>query len=156
MYPTINDAPMYKYHQQEYGKNPAVKDLASDFLMVVRSILIFRDDSGAFLARPFAASFITACAPRADGCPDHRQLKSILNSRIRRILQVAIVKGFRSIVLGAFGCGKYRNDGAVVAGCFKEWLWDKGWASYFDSVVFAIFRSDPLVFSTFRDTFDGR
>lgn len=44
-----------------------------------------------------------------------QDLQALHERRLRRILDVAAVNGTEAIVLGAFGCGAFRNDPKVVA-----------------------------------------
>jgi uncharacterized protein (TIGR02452 family) len=64
------------------------------------------------------------------------QVAAILAVRARRVLAVAAAHGHRRLVLGAWGCGVFRNDPAMVAGAFADALDDS--AGWFDRVVFAV------------------
>ncbi|WP_241780085.1 TIGR02452 family protein, partial [Streptomyces wadayamensis] len=60
--------------------------------------------------------------------------------RAERVLEVAAAQGVRRLVLGAWGCGVFRNDPAEVAGAFRRLLTAPGarFATTFDTVVFAV------------------
>ena len=47
-------------------------------------------------------------------------LQALHERRLRRILDVAAANGAEAIVLGAFGCGAFRNDPKVVAAAAKK------------------------------------
>jgi uncharacterized protein (TIGR02452 family) len=99
---------------------------------------VFRDDDGTLLPAPYEVSFLTAAAPNRGAVPASRagQVASMLAVRARRVLAVASAHGHRRLVLGAWGCGVFRNDPAVVADAFAVALADSpGW---FDEVVFAV------------------
>ena len=65
------------------------------------------------------------------------ELLSLHKNRARHILTVAASKGVDAIVLGAFGCGAFQNDPAVVARAYKDVLEEmKG---YFSLIEFAIY-----------------
>ena len=57
-----------------------------------------------------------------------------MRARIRRILDVAVKEGNEVIILGAWGCGAYRNPIAIVSKLFVECLKDYN----FPIVVFAL------------------
>jgi uncharacterized protein (TIGR02452 family) len=60
----------------------------------------------------------------------------VLAARAERVLAVAAAHGHRKLVLGAWGCGVFRNDPAVVAAVFAAALaQDRG---RFDHVVLAV------------------
>ena len=44
----------------------------------------------------------------------------------------------RQIVLGAWGCGVFRNDADEVASWFRRVLIQENFAGYFDQITFAI------------------
>ena len=54
------------------------------------------------------------------------------------VLAVARAHAHRSLVLGAWGCGVFRNDPAEVAAVFSRWLHAPAYLGAFDHVVFAI------------------
>ena len=65
------------------------------------------------------------------------KLLQLHKSRARHILTVAASKGVDAIVLGAFGCGAFQNDPAVVARAYKDVL--KEMKGYFSLIEFAIY-----------------
>lgn len=65
------------------------------------------------------------------------QLYEIHVSRAKHILTVAVSKGADALVLGAFGCGAFQNDPAVVAKAYRDAL--EEFKSYFRLIEFAIY-----------------
>lgn len=74
-------------------------------------------------------------------------------SRTRHILHVAAVNGADLLVLGAFGCGAFRNDPDVVSSAIQAALPD--YLGYFDAVEFAIYcgAGDTPNFTAFNRRF---
>ena len=68
------------------------------------------------------------------------ELVEALRVRIQLALQIAAEHRQRSLVLGAFGCGVFRNPAAAVARQFQEAL-QGPFAGVFERVVFAILDS---------------
>lgn len=145
LYPCLLAAgDFYRYHR-------AHEDLTyTDRVIYSPQVPVFRDDKGNLLSEPYPVSFLTAAAPnrsaivrsqpeRADGIP------AALRQRAVRVLQVAAAHGHRRLVLGAWGCGVFGNEPAVVAETFRDALREN---RYFDHVVFAVLdrqRGTPVL-----------
>ncbi|MFI1258104.1 TIGR02452 family protein [Streptomyces netropsis] len=105
---------------------------------------VFRDDRGALLEAHFTAGFLTSPAPNA-GVIARREpertarVPATLATRAGRVLEVAAAHGYRRLVLGAWGCGVFRNDPAQVAAAFHGHLTGEGrFAGRFEHVVFGV------------------
>jgi len=108
--------------------------LYSPHVPVVRT-----DDST--LLEPWPCSFITAAAPNAGVARrcgvSEREIAETMATRAARVLAVAAREGHREIVLGAWGCGVFRNQPEAVADAFARLL--RGpFAGAFEHVSFAI------------------
>ena len=64
-------------------------------------------------------------------------LQTLHERRLRRILDVAAANGAEAIVLGAFGCGAFRNDPKVVAAAAKTVVAD--YLHAFRAIEFAVY-----------------
>jgi len=105
------------------------------------AVTFFRDDTGELLDVPCCASVITAPAPNAGAISDNEptrldEVEPTLRRRASFVLDIAAACGVRRLVLGAWGCGVFRNDPVMVAQVFHDLLHAK---PRFDEVVFAIF-----------------
>jgi uncharacterized protein (TIGR02452 family) len=113
------------------------------------AVPVFRDDRGRLLDEPFTAGFLTAAAPNAGvvrrTAPDRAaELPHALARRAERVLETAAAHGYRRLVLGAWGCGVFRNDPARVAGAFRGLLGPGGrFAGAFEHVVFGVLDRTP-------------
>lgn len=78
------------------------------------------------------------------------ELLAIHKKRGAHIIDIAAANGVDVLVLGAFGCGAFKNDPQIVARAYKEILADK--ARLFDEVVFAVYCSpkDTGNYDTFK------
>jgi len=110
----------------------------------------------------FLASVITAPAPNAGVVlsrePDAlTKIEAALRRRAGLVLAVAAANGHRTILLGAWGCGVFRNDPALVADAFGNWLESDKFAGAFDRAVFAIFdrSKDRATLAAFKQRFTG-
>jgi uncharacterized protein (TIGR02452 family) len=133
LYLTIKDSPMYAYHRRE-GHNRY-----SDAMIYSPEVPVFRDDEHRLLPEPYHASFITSAAPLAKYLhpEETAQLPELLRTRIVKILTVAQAHGHDSLILGAWGCGAFGNDGGQVAALFK-WVLAEDFKGAFKEVTFAI------------------
>ncbi|MEV4874389.1 TIGR02452 family protein [Streptomyces syringium] len=110
---------------------------------------VFRDDRGTLLETSFTAGFLTSPAPNA-GVIARREpelaarVPAALATRAGRVLEVAAAHGYRRLVLGAWGCGVFRNDPAHVAAAFHGQLTGEGrFAGRFEHVVFGVLDRTP-------------
>ncbi|MFD9651345.1 TIGR02452 family protein [Streptomyces mirabilis] len=107
------------------------------------TVPVFRDDRGGLLDEPYTAGFLTAAAPNAGvvlrTAPERApELGPALAARAERVLETAAAHGYRRLVLGAWGCGVFRNDPAQVAGAFHDLLVEGRFEGAFDHVVFGV------------------
>lgn len=132
-----------------YAFHRAHRDLRySDRVIFSPGVPVFRDDDGALLAEPYPVSFVTAAAPNAGalgaGHPHAGTLPEVLSARAALVLAVFWASGLRRLVLGAWGCGVFRNSPAVVASAFADHLGPTGaFHSRFEQVTFAVLDRAP-------------
>jgi uncharacterized protein (TIGR02452 family) len=85
-------------------------------------------------------------------------IEPALRRRAELILHVASAHKIDRLVLGAWGCGVFRNDPKLVATIFAELLKPAGkFAGVFPYVVFAVFdRSEgEITYRAFAEVFNG-
>jgi len=130
--------------------------LYSDAMILSPDCPVFRDDEGTLFEEPQLATFITSAAPNAGAAAKNRpeELRAIPDVFLVRseyVLALAASRGCRQLVLGAWGCGVFRNDPAVVAAAFSSHL-RGAWAGRFKRIVFAVLDTSPTheSFSTFQ------
>ncbi len=118
--------------------------LYTDHMIYSPSVPVFRNDNDELLSTPYVASIITAPAVNAGALrnnePHHiSKISEIMLGRIAKVLSLAVVHGHRQLVLGAWGCGVFKNDPASVADWFHRCLReDNTFRGAFDTVVFAV------------------
>ena len=69
-----------------------------------------------------------------------KDLHSLLETRIRRIFQTAAAEENEVLILGAFGCGAFRNPPDVVADVFR--LVTQEFQRRFETIEYAVFHTD--------------
>jgi len=69
--------------------------------------------------------------------------------KIRMVLLCATVTGHKNIILGAFGCGAFKNPIPMMAKLFKEVLQEEEFCHKFENVVFAVLGKEA--YNTFKN-----
>jgi uncharacterized protein (TIGR02452 family) len=133
--------------------------------LVIFSPLVpfFRDDAGVLIEKPILASVITAPAPNAGAIAQNEpgnliQVEPTMKHRAELVLDVAVAHGVDRLVLGAWGCGVFRNEPSTVARIFAELLGGPGrFAGMFTEVVFAVFdrTENEATYRAFAERFKG-
>ncbi|MGX1826846.1 TIGR02452 family protein [Paenibacillus taichungensis] len=138
LYPCIAQMnEMYDYNR----KQPSC--LYSDYMIYSPAVPVIRDDEDRLLDKFYLTSFITAPAVNAGVVreredADDQKIESVMKGRIRYILDVAALHGHQTIVLGAYGCGVFRNDPVDVAKYFHDVLVEENFRHSFERIVFAV------------------
>jgi len=80
-------------------------------------------------------------------------LAALHEKRLRRILNLAKAEKADTIILGAFGCGAFRNPPQAVAAAMKRTIQD--YLTDFDTIEFAVYCTPRSMenYDTFRQTF---
>ncbi|KJY17099.1 MULTISPECIES: TIGR02452 family protein [Streptomyces] len=152
LYETLLEAPeYYEVHRAE------VSTFYTDRVIHSPGVPVFRDDRGELMESPFLAGFLTSPAPNAGTIlrqePERAaEIPGALARRAELVLEVAASHGYRRLVLGAWGCGVFRNDPAHVAEAFRGLLSGR-FAGTFDRVVFAVLDRNPVSREAFERAF---
>lgn len=143
LYPTIAQM------KEMYSHNARQRTcLYSDYMIYSPKVPVFRDDSGALLDEAYPVSIITAPAVNAGVVREREPLNIALidpamRRRIDKVLAVAQAHKQTTLVLGAYGCGVFRNNPAEVAAWFQQALTGEKFRGAFRKVVFAIYDTKP-------------
>ncbi len=153
----------YKPHRAAH--NP----IHNDDIIFTPSVTVFKTDTSyPKMMNPdewYDVDVITCAAPNLRSDPSNGynpddgeavkvsddELKAIHEKRLRRILDVAVSEGCEVVILGAFGCGAFRNDPRIVAAAAKKVLPDYIYA--FDVIEYAIYsgRRDTGNYDAFKN-----
>jgi uncharacterized protein (TIGR02452 family) len=118
--------------------------LYTDHMIYSPDVPVFRDDDDQLLDRPYLLSFLTAPAVNVGTLERNepnrlRDVEPVMLSRMEKVLSIAVVHGHDVVVLGAWGCGVFRNDPERVAAWFHRHLAGEGiFHRAFRKVVFAV------------------
>jgi len=149
LYTCLNDASMWDVFYTPHRK--AKNALHNDDIIYTKDVVVIKDDDMQPLDKPFTVDVVTCAAPTlreeasnrynpSDG--DHVEitpeaLLALHEKRGRQILAAAAANGAEVLVLGAFGCGAFKNDPAVVAQAYANILPE--YLRYFRTIEFGIY-----------------
>ena len=89
-------------------------------------MVFFRDDAGKLLGTPVKASVLTLPAVNFGQAlragENAEKAKNTMKRRMKIALSVLAGKGCKTVILGAYGCGVFRNDPVDVAMWWDELL----------------------------------
>lgn len=95
--------------------------MGSDAVIITPDVEIIRDERGNLLEDSVLVSVMTCAAPMLrnglEGMTD-QEYREMVYKRITGMLKVAAYMGYQALVLGAFGCGAFRNDARIVSDLF--------------------------------------
>lgn len=131
------------YLEETFHTNP----FYDDYVIYSPDVIVFREDDGALLEQPYHCSIITSPAVHAHAVNYYMpqrsgEIESMMWNRILKVLAVGANHNHDSLVLGAWGCGAFGNDGYMVSNLFKIAL-EENFRGAFSHVVFAITDWSP-------------
>jgi len=130
LFATLNGDPMYAAHLKRSQPD------SSDWAILSPNVPVFRADDGSALETPWLLDFISSAAPVATSIGKAESAR-LMDRRINRILSIAQAYDYEALVLGAWGCGAFGNDGLTTARSFRAAL-EGEFSGAFSRVVFAI------------------
>lgn len=149
LYECLRDCRMYPHHA------PLPGGMYTNYAIYSPAVPVFKDDDGTPLPEPYPCGFVTAPAVNAGAIrPEERgRVRGEMAERVGKVLAVAAGHGHDAVVLGAWGCGVFKNDPALIADLFREALATR-FAGVFDVVVFAVLdTSAAATYRAFADRF---
>lgn len=166
LYPCLNTDKLFEEYYSMHKKRHDVR--YTDACIYTPDITVFKTDTSFPEHIPenewFSVDILTCAAPNlrsepynsmnpGKGAPvkmTDSELLSLHKKRGRHILGIAAENGDDILVLGAFGCGAFRNDPHIVARAYKELLPE--FEGMFDEIVFAVYCTPDNTknFDTFK------
>lgn len=143
------------YASNKNSKNP----FNTDYMILSPCVEIFRNQDNQLLESPRTTAVLTIAAsnllydPKMYGV-SQQEVDDYMLMRILQFLTICAEKSYRSLTLGAWGCGAFGHDPEKVSGYFKTVLYDLNMKQYFDKIVFAIkVGSSTRNYDAFLQTF---
>lgn len=136
LYPCINGNAMYRHHAGTGG------GFYTNYAIYSPDVPVFKDDEGELLDEPYLCAFVTAPAVNVGAIRDgeRKLVAAEMRDRVEKVLALMAAHGHDAVVLGAWGCGVFRNDPELLAELFAKAL--RGtFAWCFARAVFAVLDS---------------
>ena len=114
LFACLDGNPMYEFHRTR--RDPKY----TDYAIYSPDVPVIRADDGTLLDEPYLCSFITCPAVNAKVVlkrdPSRRsEIRKAMDTRVNKVLAIAAIHGHEALVLGAWGCGVFGNDGREIA-----------------------------------------
>lgn len=130
-------------HEEYYRRNRACGHMRYTGCAIWSpEVVFFRDDTFALLPAPVTASVLTLPAvnlgqviQKGEDLPLARRT---MKARMERALALFAAIGARELVLGAYGCGVFRNDPGEIARWWRELLDLPAFGGRFAGVTYAV------------------
>ena len=123
-----------KYYQYNRLLNT---NMGSDALILTPKVEIIKNQGGNLLSETAVVAVLTCAAPDLyygyEG-KSEEEYRKMVYQRICVMLECAEKHNYQTLVLGAWGCGAFHNDPAVISDLFYEALQNH----HFEEVIFAV------------------
>lgn len=140
----------------EYNREHLNKSQYSDGIIYTKDVLFFRNRFNNI--NPHFADVITCAAPNWGASRrlgvTLKENNETISRRIEQVLKVAIANENKVIVLGAFGCGVFKNDPNYVAKEMFRLLVIEGYDKYFEEIIFAMNENKGKNVEAFKTVFN--
>lgn len=157
LYPCLNTDTMWNAFYKPHRK--AANPLYNNDCIYTPDVCVFKSDTNFPEILPedewWNVNILTCAAPNLRERPSNAmdpyagnqaakitpaELEKLLTKRIRRVFESAAAYGNEVLILGAFGCGAFRNPPEIVAKVFNTVMQD--YLSYFDTIEYAVYHTE--------------
>ncbi len=129
--------------------------LAENEALYTKDAIFFKDKEYDYM-EPVECDVITIAAinlnenTKYDTVQNIKDYRKVTKDKIRLMISLAAKNGVQNLILGAWGCGVFKNDPKLMAQCFSEVLVGEGYNLNFKNVVFAIINDHNSVGNNFE------
>lgn len=157
LYPCLNTDIMWNAFYKPHRK--AANPLYNNDCIYTPDVCVFKSDTNFPKVMPkgewWNVNILTCAAPNLRERPSNEmnphagdkevkitpaELEKLLTKRIRRIFEITVANGNEVLILGAFGCGAFRNPPEIVAKVFNTVMQD--YITCFDAIEYAVYHSE--------------
>lgn len=150
---------LYETQLQAWDYYKIHRDMEScfytDMMIYSPQVPVFRKDKGELLLKPVFCNFITSPAVNAGVVkrqePERAgEIYDAMDVRMDKMLALALSQGNETLILGAWGCGVFKNDPKEIVDLFKKHLHGK-YKNQFKRVVFAVLTKKEEMLKLFEE-----
>ena len=160
LYPCLNTDTMWSAFYKPHRK--AANPLYNNDCIYTPDVCVFKSDTNFPEILPkdewWNVNILTCAAPNLRERPSNAmnphagdkaakitptELEKLLTKRVRRIFEIAVANGNEVLILGAFGCGAFRNPPEIVANVFNTVMQD--YLCSFDTIEYAVYHTEREV-----------
>jgi len=121
------------------------------------NVPILKDEKGQLLDELVFSSMITAPAVNAGAVQRNepqnvKKINQFMQRRMEMVFAICKQQKHETLILGAWGCGVFQNEPALIARLFKELLFGK-YKNQFKRVVFSIYAKEERFIKPFYAEF---
>lgn len=152
---------LLKYQNEFYHYHKTITDCYySDNMIYSPDVPVFKNDDGDLLENYYKISFLTSAAVNIGALQQKNELNQqkadeMMLQRTEKLLSLAFVKGYQTLILGAWGCGVFQNNPNKVARYFAHFLRNGGlFENRFQNVVFAVLSQKEGNITPFLSLFE--
>lgn len=157
LYPCLNTEQMWNEFYKPHRK--AANPLYNNDCIYTPNVCVFKSDTNfpepLFKEEWWNVNILTCAAPNLRERPSNAMnshagntaakitpsgLEKLLTARIQRIFEIAVANGNEVLILGAFGCGAFRNPPEIVAKVFNKVMQD--YLCCFDTIEYAVYHTE--------------
>lgn len=141
MYMSIKDVKEYynnpKHHQSGYYDSDVI--YSSDLKM-------FKNSYGDEVS-PVPFEMVTSCAVNVKSLKevDKKRIEEEMIERIENIFELAIRQDVETFIVGAWGCGVFKNEPEDIATFFSKVMKNERYKNKIDHIIFSIFKDENMI-----------
>lgn len=141
LYPSL-----IKYFKEMYEYNRGRRTyLYSDYMIYSPNVVFFKNSKEELLEVPYLVDILTSPAVNIGAMQKNKpeeleQAATVMIERMDKMLSVFAEQKVDNLILGAWGCGVFRNKAEDIAKYFAHYLLGKGkYSQSFKKIIFAIY-----------------
>lgn len=129
-------------HEEYYRENRVCNTMMyTNYAIYSPDVVFFRNGKFRLIENPVTASVLTLPAVNMGQVllkkENPEEAERVMKRRMKLSLAIFAEQKCRHLILGAYGCGVFRNDPNKIAAWYRELLEDFFW-NEFESIVFAV------------------